>query len=296
MFYVVIAVILLAVLLIAVGYSLVTREFGGFAVAGVVFLILAIFTGFCSATTVGARAVGIQTGFGRYMDTLEPGFQWTAPWSKVEQFPTLVQTLDLDNSDGSKDGNVSVAYQGGGDGQVNATIRWRIDTKDAEELWRNYQTFDNVSERLVKNSARDSIKSVVGKYTPSEARDGNNLRNISEAVKADLSQVLAQDGIAIDSVSIVRIDLGEQAQRAVDRIVEANANTERAKSENERARIDAETNKIREAEGVLTPQALQRYCLELTNSWDVAKNGNLPATWSCFGDKANASVLVNGGK
>jgi regulator of protease activity HflC (stomatin/prohibitin superfamily) len=288
MFYIVLA----SILVIAIGLGLVLFWFNrnerdgydnfsgrtfGLSTAVAATVVLAILSVGFSVTTVGARSVGIQTAFGKYQNTLDNGLQFVAPWSSVEEFSKQVQYLDLDGNNDA----VKVTFKGGGGGTVDATPRWRINEDSAENLWKKYKTFDNVRDQLVNSSAKDSIRVVVSKYTPNEARDGENLRPIAEAVKADLNKSLADDGIVIDSVSIKGINLDARSQASLDKIVAANNDIERARAEQERAKIDAETAKIREASGSLSDEALRRYCLEVVNSWDVKKNGNLPAGWTC---------------
>lgn len=231
-----------------------------------------------SITTVGARSVGIQTSFGKYRDTLSNGLQLTAPWSSVEEFSTQVQYLDLDGAEA-----VAVTFKGGGGGNVNATPRWRIDAAKAENLWMKYKTFENVRDKLVNSTAKDSVRVVLSQYTPNEARAGENLRKIAEQVQTDLGESLADDGVIIDSISVKGISLDQRSQESLDKIVTANNDIERAKAERERAKIDGETAQIRKAEGSLTPEALARYCLEVVNNWNVNRNGALPAGFTCFG-------------
>jgi regulator of protease activity HflC (stomatin/prohibitin superfamily) len=281
MVFIVIAVVFLLIILGAVGFSLVTKDKLGYGIGGGALIIFLIITLFMSMTKVDARAVGIQTAFGKYQNTLDNGLQLTAPWSETEQFSTQVQYLDLDDTDGDANDSVSVTFKGGGGGQVSLTPRWRIDENGAENLWKKYRTFDKVRDQLVNSSAKDSVRVVVSKYTPNEARDGENLRPIADAIQSDLAQSLKDDGVIIDSVSIKRIQLDSRSQNSLDKIVEANNNIERAKSEQERAKIDAETVKIREKSGSLSPQANERYCLEMMNNWDVKKNGHLPAGFTC---------------
>lgn len=265
---------------------------GSFRVAvGIgVFIMLALTAAF-AATTVSPRAVGIQTAFGKYQSTLPAGFHWTAPWSGVEEFPTQVQFLELNGSSDKGKGGVDVNYKGGGKGTVDATVRWRIDENNAEDLWRKYRDFDKVRDQLVISSARDSIRVAVGAYAPNEARAGENLRVITSAVLADLSKTLADDGIRIDSISTTGVFLDDNTQKSIEKVIAAQNDVERAKADQARAKIDAETAKIREQSGSLSAGALQRYCLEVTNSWNDDNNGQLPATWSCLGGPT-APVIV----
>jgi regulator of protease activity HflC (stomatin/prohibitin superfamily) len=283
--YFVIAGILILIFVAA----LVLRLFGnvreGSVVAGLALTFLLVFTAIASATTVDARSVGIQTSFGRYTDTLDNGFHWTAPWSSVEQFSTQIQYLELKNDDA-----VSVSFAGGSSGSANVVVRWSISEDGAEQLWQRYRTFDNVRDQLVQSEAQNAFRTTFSQYSPVDAIDGNNLNTITSAVRDNLENTLSSYGVNIDSVSVTRVNLGERAQTALDRIVQANADTERAQAEQDRARIDAETAIIRQAS--LTPEALQRYCLEVVNSWNVDANGPLPATFDCSLGGSTTPVIV----
>lgn len=248
------------------------------------FASLIVWTIVMSATTVSPRAVGIQTAFGRYQSTLPAGFHWTAPWSNVEEFSTQIQPLDS---------TTSVAYKGGGKGAVNSTIRWRIDQDNAQKLWQKYRTFDNVRDNLVASGGRDSVRVVVGPYTPNAARAGENLRPITDGVTSDLARTLADDGALIDSVSITDVQVDEATQRSLEGILKAQNDVEKAKADEQRALVDARTAKIRATSGSLSASALQRYCLEVTNAWSAANNGPLPATWNCLGG-SQSPVIVGG--
>lgn len=303
MFYFVIAGVLLVVFALSVISALVSRDkvppVGAAVVSG---LFLLVVTAIFSATTVSPRAVGIETSFGKYVTTLDNGFHWTAPWANVEEFSTMNQPLHVKEQEVSFAGTkvtdpvtkVTTVSGSGGSGDFTGTVMWSIDPsgKGAENLWQKYRSYDNVKDNLVDKAFRESGRVAIGKYNPVEAKDGSNLRSINDAVLADLRANLAPRGIVVDSVTVTDIRLGESAQRSLDRIVEANANTERAKAEQERATIDAATQGIRQNSGSLRPEALQRYCLEVTNSWDQGKNGPLPAGWNCSG----AQSLVVAGK
>lgn len=248
-------------------------------------LLVGIVTVAAAATTVSPRSVGIQTAFGKYQSTLQPGLQWTAPWSSVEEFSTQVQFLELKNEQ-----SVAVNYTGGGKGNVDAVVRWRIDEKNAEALWRKYRTFENVRDQLVFSSAKDSVRVIVGAYKPNDARAGENLRPITDKVQRDLAATLTNDGVKVDSLSTTGVFLDQQTQQSLEKVIAANNDVERAKADQERAKIDNATAKLREQSGALSDGALHRYCLELTNAWDQGKNGPLPATWNCAG--SNNSVIV----
>lgn len=296
MFYIITAIILL--LLSVAGFAArgaIKREFGEVPLG--MFLIfpaiLVVFTLFFSFTTVDARAVGIQTGFGRYHSTMDNGLHFKAPWTSVEEFSTLLQSADLEGEEG-----VDVTFKGGGSGTVNATFRWSIsdDQSDdgAKALWEKYRTFENVSSMLVYREGKDTVLNVANDYTPNEARTKQDV--IGAEIKKRMSDRLSEYGIVVDSVSVLSMPLDAKTQASLDKVVSSQNDVERAKADRERAKIDNETIKLREESGALTPEANQRYCLELVNAWDVSKNGNLPATFDCSLNSDGKPVIVNGGK
>jgi regulator of protease activity HflC (stomatin/prohibitin superfamily) len=298
MFYVIFAVLALLVVLVAAIVAAVARKGSAAALAATVFVLLLVITGIAAWTPVGARSVGIQTSFGQYRNTLESGGQLTAPWSSVEEFSTQIQSLDLSDLDDSKGNAVTVAFAGsdkaqsGGNGVVNAVVRWRIDPAAAEKLWKKYTSFDRVQSELVNSEAQDAFREVIGGYEPNAARAGANIRPISDAVKTGLGARLADDGILIDSVSIKGVALDKATSASLERTVIANNNVGTAKAEQERAIIDNATAKLRAESGALSAPNMARYCLEIVNSWDVTKNGPMPATFNCGLGGSSAGVLV----
>ena len=196
--YFVFAGVLVLIALGLVAFGLFTEKV--FALAAVVpLLVLGIITAIMSATTVDARSVGIQTSFGRYDATLNNGFHWTAPWASVEEFSTQIQPLDLE---------VPVSFDGGSSGTANVTVRWSIDADGAEELWKDWKTFDRVRDNLVTSEAREQVGAVFSAYGPVQAIDGGNRADIQREVVRLLTDRLGDRGIDVDSVSITAVKLG----------------------------------------------------------------------------------------
>lgn len=296
MFYIVIAVILTVISLIGFGIRKATKgskDEMPFGMALVAPVILIVVTMFFSFTTVDARAVGIQTGFGRYYSTMDNGLHFKAPWTKVEEFKTLIQTTDLEG-----DQKVRVTFKGGGGGDINATFRWSIkddqSNNGAKALWEKYRTFDAVASSLVYRDGKDAILNVANDYTANDARTKQDV--IGKEIEERLEKRLDKYGIIVDSVSVTSMDLDSKTQSSLDKVVSAQNDVERAKADKERAKIDNETIKLREKSGALSPEANQRYCLEIINANEVAKNGPLPATFNCdfVNGGTKSPVIING--
>ena len=271
-------------------------------VAAVSALLLIGYTAANSFVTLDHREVGIQTALGRYNSTLNTGgVHYKSPWSNVEKFDQTIQTVDLQGvsvsfSDGG--GVEGIEEIGGGKGVINATVRWQMsrDEDGARLLWERYRTFESVSASLVERTARDAVINISNSYPAATAIISQ--REIAGQVKTEIEKSLDPYGVVVDSVSIPAIDLDGSTQAAVDRLFTTQQDIKRAQNEQRRAEIDAETTRIREAEGALSPAANQRYCLEIVNAWDVGKNGPLPATFNCAmtGTGEQPSIIVDGGR
>lgn len=262
-------------------------------------VMLLAYTAMNSFVTLDHREVGIQTALGRYLSTMNTGgIHYKAPWSSVEKFDRTIQTVDLSGisvsfSDGG--GVEGVEEIGGGKGIINATVRWQMsrDEEGARLLWERYRTFESVSSSLVERTARDAVINISNAYPAATAIISQ--REIADQVKDEIELALDPYGVVIDSVSIPAIDLDGSTQTAVDRLFTTQQDIKRAQNEQRRAEIDAETVRIREAEGALSPAANQRYCLEIVNAWDVGKNGPLPATFNCaMTGESGTPVIVDG--
>ena len=283
--YFIIAAILL---LVAVGFGAGalfnrdTPEDFKFAIGGAVVsvVLLIIVTVLFSATTVSPRAVAVQTSFGKYVNTLDSGFHWIAPWSQTDEFTRILQPAHFTGKSA-----VPINLVGGGRGTIDLVVQWQIsDSKvGAKELWMQYKEFDSVRDNLVDNQARNVSREVLGEYTPIESITGENLAKMNNKIQAVMQERVKDYGVVVRSVSVTNVTLDNRTQESLNKIVEANANITRANAEQERAKIDATTAEIREKQGALTPEANQRYCLDVVNAWDVNKNGPLPAGFTCGG-------------
>lgn len=296
MFYIVTATILLILSVLVILARKVTKNAPDGIPAGATFIlpaILVVFTLFFSFTTVDARAVGIQTGFGRYVGTMDNGPHFKAPWTKVEEFTTIIQTTDLEG-----DQKVRVTFKGGGGGDINATFRWSIkddqSNNGAKSLWEKYRTFDAVANSLVHRDGKDAILNVANDYTANDARTKQDV--IGKEIEERLEKRLEQYGIVVDSVSVTSMDLDSKTQSSLDKVVSAQNDVERARADKERAKIDNETIELREKSGALSPEANQRYCLEIANNWSITNNGPMPATFDCSLSANKSPVIVDSTK
>jgi regulator of protease activity HflC (stomatin/prohibitin superfamily) len=267
--------------------------FGGIG-AGFTVITLIVFV-LCSMTNTSARTVGIVTEFGKATGTVSPGLNWVAPWADVTEFPTSNQTLDLDatdNTDEHKANPVVIKFLGGGEGDVNVNITWQVQNDDkAVQLWNNWKDFELVKANVVNPRGQSAVAEVFGALKPEEATDGAKIPQFNKGVQDKLNAMLASSGITVESVAIKRINVSPAIQDRINKQVEALADQQTATTKQGTAKIEAETNNISKQQ--LDPNVLAKMCYDVTNNWNVAKNGPLPANWSCTGGSLPMAIKAN---
>lgn len=267
--------------------------FGG--VGGVALVAFLLVFAFSSFTNTSARTVGIVTEFGKATGTVSPGFNTVAPWAEVTEFPTSNQTLDLDATDNTEEHKanpVVIKFLGGGEGDVNVNITWQVQNDDkAVQLWNNWKDFELVKSNVVNPRGQSAVAEVFGALKPEEATDGAKIPQYNKAVQDKLNAMLASSGITVENVSIKRINVSAAIQERINKQVEALADQQTATTKQGTAKIEAETNNISKQQ--LDPNVLAKMCYDVTNNWNVAKNGPLPANWSCAGGTLPMTIKAN---
>jgi regulator of protease activity HflC (stomatin/prohibitin superfamily) len=247
-------------------------------------LVLSLLTWVISSSfIVEARTVGIVTEFGQATGVVQPGYYFLPPWATVTEFPTSNQPLDLNSLDDNKEGRpIKVKFDGGGTGYVHANVNWKVRGNDeAIKLWEEWKDFDKVTNQVVSKEVITEAADITGAYEPQEAVRSVNYNKIADAIKKNLNTELAGKGIKINEVNVMGIDVDDATQARINKQAAAKADIVTAQANQERAVIDNETKRM--TQDSLTPAALTDQCLKMVNSWDVNKNGNLPAGFSCFG-------------
>lgn len=298
-FIVFISLVLLAVL-IAVGVGVSGRrqdktppKVGGI-IAGLV--VLGLLGTLCfSISSVGARAVGVGIQLNKYHGTYDSGWQFTDPIIKMEDFSTQLQYLKL--NDGKKDDEAPkpvVSFAGGGNGQIAATITWKVDPANVQKLWQDHQTFDRVRDRLVEPKAANAIRRALGGYTATDAQDGLKTPAINESIKTELQSEVSSSGITVVSVTYDGPTLDEKTQASITRTLQLKQETIAAKQDKLKAEAEKEANDVRAKSGLLTDAAQRQKCLDLVANWDHNRQGDMPATWNCVpGQAVPVAVGVN---
>lgn len=194
----------------------------GAAVLALVFLISA------SVNIVGTRQVGIVTSFGKPTgETLTNGLHIKAPWVSVTEMDAAIQN-DVYNGDSRiqvRLGNDSVAL-------ADANVRWNIVADQADELFQQYKTFDNVKSNLIERNLRTALNEAFIDYDPLVADDSGK-NNLSAVTKRALELLREKSGnqVEILDLSIPVIDFDDKTEERINAINQSRAQTTQAEQD-----------------------------------------------------------------
>lgn len=286
----------LLVVVVAIILGLIARtlrkkgdvDAGGFRVATTIASVLAL-TLIVSAclTVVGTRRIGVVTSFGRPVDSLSNGLHVKAPWQKVNELDGSIQTDSSVGAEGGDNGQCTDIRIGNeSTACVDNTVRWRIITDEADQLYRDFRNMDNIRESLVTRELNAALNEVLGDFNPLDAVNLDesaalaSLDDLAEAVTDSLKdRVEGRIEVLSVTIPLIRYDKGTQGR--LNEYQEEIANTRIAEQREETAKAQARANEALSASVSNNPNVLVARCLDVL-SLMVEEGQTIPAGFSCW--------------
>ena len=199
----------------------------------IILLIIALFiliTIICSITTVPTGFVGIKTRFGQVQDdVIQEGFNFKLPYiEKIVKLDCRTQkteyTMEASSKDLQKISNFKVA--------VNYNI-----TKDtANDLYRKVGV--DYKSIIVEPAIQEAMKATIANYTAEELITKRN--GVSAFALEALFNKLQDSGITLTALNIIDLSFSEEFDKAVEEKQIVEQQTEKAKYELEKAKVENE--------------------------------------------------------
>lgn len=210
-------------------------------------------------TSIDEGERGLVTRFGKVIDVVEPGMQWTGIMNDVTKFQTRNAKYDATANAGTIDLQTA---------RIDVSVNYEIDKGSIEEI---YATFgkDYIS-RIFTQNVQESVKSVSARYQASE------LITKRDEFKAEVIKKLTDTVnkyVIITDVTINNIDFSDSYDQAIEQKVVAEQDAAKARNLLEKARAEAEAIKV-QAEAIKASGGAEYVQLEAIKKWD----GVLPVT------------------
>jgi regulator of protease activity HflC (stomatin/prohibitin superfamily) len=187
--------------------------------------LLVLFVVFSAGHVVGAGNVGVPVTLGSAGDPIDPGLHFTAPWpvTRVAQISTRTQNYTMSASRGEGDqrnidDSVIVLGRDGGQGNVDATVLYRVAPENATKVYETVGT--NFASAIIRPSARSCIRN---EFTTRDVVDASTSSwpEISENIATCMRDKIEPLGITLQDFQLRDVQLSQGIQQAVDANVAA---------------------------------------------------------------------------
>lgn len=242
-------------------------------ILGFAIIIYAIFTLFGSFYTQDPGNASVLVSFSGKVSGIdyEQGFRLKAPWTRRVQYDIRNNTLSYVGSGeavtngGDASGNqITFQDKDGVTGNLDVSVRYSIRGDKVQGIYDEYKTQQEFVVATLENDVRSKTREIAAKYTTLE------LFNNRDAIKKDLQAQLKTSwdklGVDVEEVYLQEVRYSDEVKSTFDKAQNARTDVETAKANQEKARIDAETNNIKTnslSEAILREKLI-----------DAIKNGN----------------------
>ncbi|WBF81748.1 membrane protein [Staphylococcus virus vB_SurM-PSU5] len=234
---------------------------GFLAIIGFIILLMCI-------TKIPQGHVGVVYSVnGVKEDTKSPGWHLTAPFDKVNKYPTKTQT--------HKYKDLNVATSDGKNLKMDIDVSYKVDATKAVELFNRFGSADieELEKGYLRSRVQDNVRQSISKYSVIDAF-GVKTGEIKQDTLDRLNKNLKSQGFIIDDIALSSPKADKNTQKAIDERVKANQELERTKVDKQIAEENAKKKEV-EAKGEkkandirsksLTDEVLQQQLIE---KWD----------------------------
>ena len=241
------------------------KIYGGIGVLLISIVILAINT----VRIVPTGEVGVKTVFGVVSGRANEGFNLIAPWEGIVSMNTKIQKQSFIGLSASTKDAQSIS-------NINIDVNYRLIPEKAEEVFSTVG--EGYNDTLISPLLTQFIKDRLALYNAESLVNERNkiVDDITEQLKTNLQDY----GIEVVAVSLVNYDFSPDFNAALERKAVAQKEIETAKNTQEKAKVEAETNRIKSVQ--LTEPVLMEKLI------DAIRNGN--GTYII--DTSNLSISV----
>lgn len=219
-------------------------------------LVFSLLTGVLAYRQVPEGHEGVTKRWGAVTgETLDSGAHWKIPVMEgVQDVETRPRTYTMSSTE--EEGNrvsadaVTVKTVNGSSVAVDITIRYRINTSDADTFVREWNNEEQMEERLIRPTIRSQLQDEASDLQTTGdgaiyTRQGREA--LAETARVSLEQEFSNQPIVLEAVQVRDIDLPEEIDNTLDEKEQAKQEIEiereRVKQEEQRAeqrRIEAQ--------------------------------------------------------
>jgi len=185
-------------------------------IIGVVIFVVVLILLLNIFVIVQAGNVRVLTQFGKTVGvTFKPGIHMKVPFiQNVVNYSTRQVTYETSDFPETSQANypdytVDTTSLDGQQIQLKYTIRFSIDSKQAEWILNNIGTMDNLVEKVVKTEARSLCRNIPKKYSAAQLYS-EQVFDVQDEISETLRPIFERNGIVLDEFLLRKIEFTEQ--------------------------------------------------------------------------------------
>lgn len=210
---------------------------GGVAVAAIVAATSCVYS-----LDVGEVAVVRNLGGSVSGSQSEAGFHAKAPWQSAVKYDTRNNLINFYG--GSEVGKqVSINDKSGASANIDIQVNYSLRPDAAVSLYRNYGSQENFVAKYISNDLRSVTREVAGKYDTITML--TNRGSFTRGVQKALSQKWKGMGLTVEQVSVQDVRYPKEITSAYAAAQAAEVQKQKAANEQETAKVEAETKRIK---------------------------------------------------
>jgi prohibitin 1 len=231
-----------------------SKNFNTGAIALAVILGGGLLGGLACSTTIDAGYAGVvyNANGGLEEGTLGQGWHLVAPWKSVTEYPVSTETVILTKvgtDDSPKDDSINVSTREGKPVSVDAMYSYHMDQSKLPHIFTKFRRADakTIEAGYIKAQLKNAINSVTSSYGVLDVY-GEKRGEIQVKIQEKFEEILAEDGIVVESFNFGEIRPDEQSMQAIQLKVDAQQKLQQFETEKQQAQILADKARI-EAQG-----------------------------------------------
>lgn len=219
-----------------------------------IFLVLVLLAT-ATVRIVPTGEVGVKTTFGVVSGRAGEGLNLIAPWEDIIAMNTKIQKQSFTELSASTKDAQSIS-------NISIDVNYKLNPEKAEEIFATVG--ENYQGTLISPLLTQFIKDRLALYNAESLVTERN--KIVEDITVQLQENLKEYGVDIVAVSLVNYDFSPDFNSALERKAVAAKEIETAKNNQEKAKVEADTNRIKTEQ--LTDAVLMEKLI------DAIRNGN----------------------
>ena len=222
---------------------------------GIALLMLTVW-GFATIRIIPTGTVGVKTTFGVVSGRASEGFNLIAPWEDIVSMNTKIQKQSFEGLGASTKDSQSIT-------NINIDVNYKLNPDKAEEIYASVG--ESYQATLMAPLLTQFIKDRLALYNAENLVSERN--KIVDDITVQLQENLGAYGIDIVAVSLSNYDFSAEFSASLERKAVAAKEIEVAKNNQEKAKVEAETNRIKSEQ--LTNAVLMEKLIDALRHWHL---------------------------